>query len=106
MEGNTAVFGQWTRGDTGSGRFQRFKGDMDPPSLYADFVRETLRGLDTLAPATRALVDAERPEQVFMTAFEDGSIGILNYEEEANVQIPGKKTVTVSPWQVKVIDKD
>jgi|GEM_PF-282156 len=107
VEGDTAVFGQWSRGDTGAGSFRRFKGDMDPPSLYADFVREALGGLDTLAPVTRTLVNAERPEQVFLTAFEDGSIGILNYEEEeATVQIPGKEMVTVSPWHVKVIDKD
>ena len=53
VEGDTAVFGQWSRGDTGAGSFRRFKGDMDPPSLYADFVREALGGLDTLAPVTR-----------------------------------------------------
>lgn len=106
VEGDPSMFARWSRGDTGNGTFKRFKGDMDPPSLYADFVRNALSGHSTLAPVTRALIDAERPEQVFMTAFEDGSIGILNYEEkDAEVQIKGVEEITVSPWQIKVLDK-
>ncbi|HOH31973.1 MAG TPA: hypothetical protein PLC40_20005, partial [Candidatus Hydrogenedentes bacterium] len=103
VEGDTSVFAQWSRGDTGNGGFNRFKGDMDPPSLYADFVRKALSGLSTLAPVTRALIDAERSEQVFMTAFEDGSIGILNYEErEARVQIPGRPPINLVPFHIQL----
>ncbi len=104
VEGDTSVFAQWSRGDTGEGAFRRFKGDMDPPSLYADFVRNTLSGLSTLTPVTRTLIDAERPEQVFMTAFEDGSIGVLNYEAgEVKVSIPGRPSIRLLPFQVKLI---
>ncbi len=104
VEGDTAVFARWSHGDTGDGAFRRFKGDMDPPSLYADFVRNTLSGLSTLAPVTRALIDAERPEQVFMTAFEDGSIGVLNYEAgEVKISIPGRPSIRLLPFQVTLL---
>ncbi len=43
VEGDTVMFSRWTRGDTGAGMFQRFPGDMEPPSRYAAFVREELR---------------------------------------------------------------
>lgn len=106
VEGDASVFTRWSRGDTGAGTFQRFKGDMDPPSLYAAFVRNTLRELPTLAPLTRALIEVERPEQVFLSALEDGSIAILNYEErEVSIQLPDRPPISLSPYQVKLVDK-
>ena len=103
VEGDASVFARWSRGDSGEGAFRRFKGDMDPPSLYAEFVRNTLSRLSTLATITRALIDAERPEQVFMTAFEDGSIGILNYEErEVSVSIPGRQPIRLLPFHMEL----
>ena len=65
VEGDAAVFRRWESGDTGDGAFHRFTGDMEPPSLYGDYVREVLLGVDTLDPRTAEVLRIARPERVF-----------------------------------------
>lgn len=79
IEGDTSIFAQWQRGDTGDGSFHRFRGDMEPPSLYADFVKEVLHDADTLNSATLQVLKAEIPAQVFLSLQEDGHVLAINY---------------------------
>jgi hypothetical protein len=78
VEGESKIFNRWTQGKTGAGVFRRFVGDMEPPSLYADFVKGVLVGTDGLHAWTRAAVTAQRPEQVFLSMQADGHVLVLN----------------------------
>ncbi len=104
VEGDALTFARWNQGDTGAGRFCRFPGDMEPPSLYATFVRERLGELETLHPDTRKALDIKRPEQVFMSAGENGDLMVLNYEDTAaTLTFDNGTTVAVPPYGIKRI---
>lgn len=83
VEGETNLFSRWSSGDTGAGHFVRFRGDMEPASLYADFVRAELLKIPTLSPGVRAAVGCDLPDQVFVSVREDGKALVMNYTEEA-----------------------
>lgn len=101
VEGDPTVFRRWTSGDTGDGRFVRFPGDMEPTSLYADFVRETLPDLESLDSATRIALSASHPEGVFLTAQKDGHLLTLNYtDDEARVRVARGNTITIGPYDI------
>ncbi len=102
VEGETAVFDRWAAGDTGSGAFKRFTGDMEPPSLYGDFVAQSLRATPSLHPWTRAMVEAERPDGVFLSIQADGHLIMLNYgDREAAVRLSGVFEEKVLPWHIQ-----
>ena len=82
VEGDDAVFQRWSQGDTGKGAFHRFRGDMEPPSLYAEFVAQRLRALDKLHQWTQAALATNLPDQVFVSIQQDGHLLILNYDDE------------------------
>lgn len=88
VEGDTAVFEKWEKGDTGQGSFYRFPGDMEPPSLYADYVKRTLVGVPGLHPWTRLVLDAEHPGSVYLSVQADGYLMAINYSDQsAHLQI-------------------
>ncbi|MBP8129723.1 MAG: family 14 glycosylhydrolase [Candidatus Hydrogenedentes bacterium] len=98
VEGDGAVFAKWSGGDTGQGRFLRFKGDMEPLEDYETFIRTSLRGIDTLSPETRAVLRIEHPEQVFFSVQAGGQTLALNYNPDpvvlalpdgARIEVPG-----------------
>ena len=104
VEGDASTFARWTRGDTGAGAFHRFPGDMEPNDLYADFIRERLRTLDTLHPLTRKTLDIQHSDQVFMSAGENGDLMILNYEDAPEtLNLADGKTIVVPPYGIKRI---
>ena len=47
VEGDSAVFARWSKGDTGAGGFRRFQGDMEPYDLYGEFVRKQLQEMNS-----------------------------------------------------------
>ena len=81
VEGDTAVFQRWSAGGTGKGAFHRFKGDMEPPSLYGEFVAKQLRAMEGLHPWTQAVLALNLPEHVFAAIQEDGHLLMLNYDD-------------------------
>ncbi len=89
IEGNTSVSLRWAEGGTGKGRFLRFKGDMEPPSLYGGFVEEQLRTMDNLHPSTKASLAMDKPEHVFVSVLQNGTALVLNYDQKMHtVQTP------------------
>ena len=101
VDGDTSTFAAWERGDTGSGAYYRFVGDMEPPSLYGEFVRSVLLGVPQLQPWVRIAVEARHPEQVFLTVQEDGHVLVLNYNDEAApLELPGQTPVTLPPYSI------
>ena len=82
VEGESKHFAQWSNGDTGAGKFIRYRGDMEPPSLFTDFLRDTLPTVPSLHPWTKALITADRPDQVFLSLQDDGHVLALNYNEK------------------------
>ena len=104
VQGDTAAFGRWAAGDTGSGTFRRFVGDMEPPSLYGDFVAEVLKATKSLNPWTRSMLETERPDDVFLSVQADGHLIMLNYgAREAAVRLPGVFDEKVLPWHMQRI---
>ncbi|MBX7256930.1 MAG: family 14 glycosylhydrolase [Candidatus Hydrogenedentes bacterium] len=101
VEGDDTVFSKWEAGDTGKGRLSRFKGDMDPVSLYGEFVRRELRSIEGLHPWTKAVVDVDWPDYTFASVQKDGHILILNYENTPHtVEFPGGKRVDVEAYGI------
>jgi len=101
VDGDGATFARWGKGDTGAGLFKRFRGDMEPVSLYGDFVRARLLENTALHPWTQAALRAERPEKVFLTVQEDGRVLVLNYNDvPATVSIPGLAPITVESYGI------
>lgn len=101
VEGDTTIFSRWSKGDTGAGRFYRFRGDMEPCDLYGDFVREHLRKLDTLDPHARKVLDIEHSEQVFMSVGENGDLMILNYGDKPETLVPTNGTIVVPAYGIE-----
>ena len=102
VQGDTAVFDRWNAGDTGGGAFRRFTGDMEPPSLYGAFVAESLKATPSLHPWTRAMVETERPGDVFLSVQADGHMLMLNYgAQAAGVRLSGVFDETVPPWHMQ-----
>lgn len=101
VEGDRATAQRWARGDTGTGAFLRFRGDMEPPSLYADFVREKLLAQESLHPWTRAAVAADRPGHTFLTVQDDGHLLVLNYADKTSrVTLPDGTPVDTPPFRI------
>lgn len=101
VAGDVTVFNRWRSGDTGEGQFHRFRGDMEPPSLYADFVRKVLLETAGLDPWTRAAISAERPERVFLSVQDDGHLVVLNYRDDpAEVVVEDALRITVPPYGI------
>jgi len=104
VDGDASTFNKWKRGDTGNGRFYRFPGDMDPPSLYADYVKSLLLKTDGLSRATEIALVMKRPDSVFISAQADGHFLVINYgDDPATVEYPGMDPVVVEPYMVERI---
>ncbi len=102
LRGSTRVFESWVNGETGEGAFHRFPGDMEPPSLYAEFVRSTLLGLPHLQPLTHVALKGRHPDQVFLTVQEDGHLLVLNYRDEpAPLELPDRAALTLDPYSIQ-----
>ena len=101
VEDETTSFDRWQNGDTGPGRFIRFRGDDEPPSLYADFVRSTLLELPSLSAPVRIALEAERPAKVFISAQEDGHLLVLNFSDQAaEVSHPRIGAIQIPPYAI------
>jgi len=68
-------------GDTGNGTFHRFPGDMEPPSLYGDYVEKVLQGIPYLHEWTRIALETEHPSMVFLSIQEEGYLMAINYSD-------------------------
>ncbi len=101
VEGDTSVFAAWEHGDTGSGKFWRFQGDMEPISLYGDYVEKALRETTGIHPWTRAALATNRPPRVFLCVLENGTFLALNYNEtSATIELPGQFNATLAPFSI------
>ncbi|MCG3195870.1 MAG: hypothetical protein GHCLOJNM_00339 [bacterium] len=102
VEGDASVYSRWEIGDTGAGEFARFQGDMEPPSLYGEYVKEILLEEDSLHSWTMAALRAKHPDQVFLSVLEDGSLFVLNYSErEAEIELEGVVGDTLPPYSIR-----
>jgi hypothetical protein len=105
VEGDTSTFTKWNMGDTGKGRFYRFDGDMEPPSLYAEFVKSVLLNTDTLSRSTRVALTMKRPDNVFISAQKDGHFLVINYgDTTAVVECPGIAPIEIEPYMIARIE--
>lgn len=101
VEGDPALFKKWTRGDTGEGSFHRFPGDMEPPSLYGDYVEKTLQEVPNLHPWTALALQVKHPDKVFFSIQEDGHLLALNYgDEPAKVELDGRFSEMVPSYAI------
>jgi hypothetical protein len=107
IEGDKAVFREWVRGNTGQGSFYRYQGDMEPPSLYGDYVREVLSREEGLHPWTKKVLEALRSDRIFMSVQEDGHVMVLNYgNAEGFVEFPGRPRIAIQPYDIERIGLD
>ncbi|MBX3178423.1 MAG: beta-galactosidase [Candidatus Hydrogenedentes bacterium] len=103
-DGDTTLFSAWERGDTGQGSFHRFQGDMEPITLYGDFIETILRGLETLHPLTKRALAVQHPDRVFVSALETNKIVLLNYRDEpARVRLDGLLDEEMPPYSIRVL---
>ena len=101
IEGDTSMFQRWNNGDTGRGAFHRFKGDVDPPSYYGDFIRSVLRATPSLHRWTRQALAVTHPDRVFLSVQSDGHILALNYgDQPARVILARQFEETIEPYGI------
>lgn len=101
VEGESKFYSRWAAGNTGAGRFARFQGDMEPPSLFSEFVRTELMKVDGLNPWTRLSIAAVRPDQCFLSVQDDGHLLALNYTAQlATVVIDLAHALKVEPYGI------
>ncbi|MFA6241594.1 MAG: beta-galactosidase, partial [Candidatus Hydrogenedentales bacterium] len=101
IDGDKTVFTRWESGDTGKGSLRRFKGDMDPESLYGTYIREQLRTVESLNPWTKIVVGMDWPEYTFASIQRDGHVLILNYGDVARtIVFPDGKRVDVPSYGI------
>ena len=104
VEDDGGVFERWLRGDVAAGSFHRYRGDDEPPSLYAAFVRSVLLEHPALAPPTRVALEMARPQGVFLSAQEDGHLLALNFRDDpAVISHPSIGRIEVAPYAIERI---
>jgi len=107
VEGDASTFTRWNMGDTGQGHFYRFDGDMDPPSVYADFVKSVLLSTETLSRPAKMALNLKRPDDVFVSAQKDGHFLVINYgDDTATVEYPGMDPIEIDPYMIMRIKID
>lgn len=101
VEENTSTYRRWAAGETGRGAFQRFKGDMEPPSLYAEFVAERLRAMEQMHPWTRDVLGVALPPYVYLSIQQDGHVLALNYDDKPHtLTFPSGATAEVPAYGI------
>ncbi len=104
VDGDSGIFKAWSNGDTGKGAFHRFRGDMEPPDLYARFVHEVLLNDRDLHPWTQAALKTRHPEQVFFSIREDGQMLAINYlDQNARVTLDGAFDEEIPPFTIRLL---
>lgn len=80
--GNNAIFNRWASGNTGTGHFHRFQGDVEPPAEYARYMRTILlQHAEKFSPQTRQLLQRDLPSMVYVAALQSGKYVFLNYND-------------------------
>ncbi|MCA9434801.1 MAG: hypothetical protein KC978_03395, partial [Candidatus Omnitrophica bacterium] len=103
-DGDQERLSNCSKGDTGNGAFFRFQGDMEPPSLYANYVRERLLDVEGLHPWTKRILESDHSQHVFSSIQEDGHLMILNYSGQVGyIQISGHPRVSLEPYSISRI---
>ena len=101
IEGDSHTFSRWSTGDTGEGHFFRFAGDMEPPSLYGDYVDNTLRKMPNLNPLTKQVLQIQHPDFVYFSLQADGYVLAVNYNNEpAEIELPDKRKEKIEPYSI------
>ncbi|MBI4558091.1 MAG: beta-galactosidase [Candidatus Hydrogenedentes bacterium] len=104
IEDDETIFDRWTVGDVGEGAFFRYRGDDEPPSLYADFVKGALLQVGSLSPETRLALEMERPNNVFASLQSDGHLLILNFDDTPSVvRHPAFGSLEIGPYAIERI---
>ena len=105
IEGDRSTYSRWVSGDTDKGAFHRFRSDMEPPSLYGDYVEDVLLEMEGLHPWTRQALEASHSDKVFFSIQNDGHLLTINYsDDEGFIQPKGKPRVTLAPYSIERID--
>jgi hypothetical protein len=106
IDGDQSLFLAWETGDTGAGVFHRFRGDMEPITLYGDYIESILRGMDSLHPLPMQALAVEHPDRVFVSALENGSLVILNYREDgAKMRLEGRLDEEMPGYTIRVVER-
>ena len=79
VEGDLTVYRRWLSGLTGKGRALMIREDCEPPHRYTDAIVERLRATAGLDPRTQAMLGAEKPDEVYVSALKNGTYAVLNY---------------------------
>lgn len=102
VEDDPTVFRSWMRGDTGAGRFHRYRGDDEPASLYAAYVRAVLLQMSNLSKVTRIALEMDRPPTVFVSVQQDGHLLMLNFSDEpVTVSHAAIGTMDLAPYSIR-----
>jgi hypothetical protein len=103
LEGDSSLAQAWKKGATGQGRVVFFSGYSEPIKHYIAFAGETLRGLSNLHPAIQRGLRIRSSREVYWTALADGSIALLNYDDQpAVVRFGGGKVVRMPPYSISI----
>lgn len=100
IEGDPALFQAWERGDVGKGRFFRFKSDMEPITLYGDFVESILETTPNLHPGVARLLQIDQPPQVFSSLLQTGDLLLLNYSNRSVEFTLEGEPVEMGPYSI------
>lgn len=104
IEGDYSIYNKWLRGETGNGLVIFYYGDWDPPYRYPEFIREKLKGIQSLHPLTQQMLRTEKPNDVYVSVLKNGSFVILNYSDKvARVFIPSCREIKMEPYSIEIV---
>jgi hypothetical protein len=104
IEGDRSIPQAWLAGDTGKGRAIMIQEDREPVSRFADRVKTELIKMDGLHPLTKAMLNTEKPAEVYVSALQSGCLAILNYsDDQAQVRVPGQDAMAIPPYRIKMV---
>jgi len=103
VEDDFSVYNRWLRGETGVGKAVFYRGDREPPSRFADYIKQQLETMPSLDARTRRMIQVKKPPEVYMSVLQSGTLAVLNYNDSpAQIHAPGLGPVTLEPYSIRL----
>ena len=104
VEDDYRVYNRWLHGDTGRGKVILYRGDREPPSRFAEFIKQQVETLPGLDSRTRRMLKVRKPAEVYVSVLQSGTLAVLNYDDDpVRIVALGSGQVTVDPYSIRLL---
>lgn len=104
VEEDFSIYDRWTRGDTGKGRVVFIHALREPLDDYIDAVAQALAEIPGMDAGTYAMLGAEKPRGVYMSALSNGKLAVYNDRETAaQITLPDGRSAELPPISITML---